>query len=236
MVTRYHELSEPFPRSFVETVKKGSRSEDYVNHAVVTDRLNRTVAYTFEVREVYTYRDEAGRNHVDGVLVRLRIGDEYRDEGGGPERASNFGDELKNAISDAVKRAGMRFGVAIQLWHELPEGTTDPDWGARPAQDAGPSGGTEAVQPARASAAPVPEPSEPGVSADPTDSGEGSEGTKGTSGSDYLSKEEQKAFAKALGGQTAALGAARDKYGERIRSLGDLTRDMALEMVGERVA
>ena len=63
----YAALSEPFPSKFIDTVRKGSRSESYVNHAVVTDRLNRVhPAWASELLHVETYVVE-GVPHVAGV-------------------------------------------------------------------------------------------------------------------------------------------------------------------------
>lgn len=122
-MTNYDRLSEPFPVDFIDRVNKGSHTEDYVNHAVVTDRLNRVLGedgWTFEILHRETFNDDKGVPHCVGVTVRLTIGDIFRDEVGTVGRQSNYGDELKACVSDAVKRAAMRFGVGIQLWHKLP--------------------------------------------------------------------------------------------------------------------
>ncbi len=51
----------------------------------------------------------------------------------------------------------------------------------------------------------------------------------------HLTKEEQQVFAKAFGGQPKALNAARERFGDRVRGLSDLTRAQALELTAGRV-
>lgn len=154
------------------------------------------------------------------------------------------GAELENAETSAVGRALVMAGIpskAVASHDEVrtkksggPTDTVNLTIVGQAAQDAAPSAGTGQSAPPLGTN-PVPETSEPEDPTAPTVFGEGTDRDEGSSGSGHLTKEEQKAFAKALGGQTVALGEARKKFGERIRSLSDLTRDMALEMVAERV-
>ena len=119
-MTLYEKLSAPFDPKFIQTVRKGNRSEDYVNHAVVTHRLNSVLGvdgWEFRVLEVQTYEDDG--LHVAHVLAEMTIDMAVRQEIGLPSRISKYQDEIKTAVSDALKRCAMRFGVAIQLWHEV---------------------------------------------------------------------------------------------------------------------
>jgi hypothetical protein len=77
---------------------------DYVGHAAVTDRLNRIAPdWTYTVDESFSFGDAfwvRGTMTVGGVS-RVEFGD---------------GDDPKDAIGNFIRRAAMRFGVAIDLW------------------------------------------------------------------------------------------------------------------------
>jgi len=123
------QLAEPFPASMVEKAPEGKYGE-YVSHPNVTQRALSIVGfYTFDVLEVirghaskvgerYPARDDA----VVGVVCRLTI---YPPEGprsvtevGAEDNPAmhNDGENLKNCVSDAVKRCWMRFGLGLHLW------------------------------------------------------------------------------------------------------------------------
>jgi hypothetical protein len=90
---------------------------DYVGHAALTDRL-------LEVDPEWTWEplalDEHGLPRFDrngGLWIRLtvcgvtRLG--YGDMGG-----KNGANAVKEAIGDALRNSGMRFGAALDLWHK----------------------------------------------------------------------------------------------------------------------
>ena len=90
---------------------------DYVGHAALTDRL-------LEVDPEWTWEplalDEHGLPRFDrngGLWIRLticgvtRLG--YGDTGG--KQGANA---IKEAIGDALRNGGMRFGAALDLWHK----------------------------------------------------------------------------------------------------------------------
>ncbi len=90
---------------------------DYVGHAALTDRL-------LEVDPEWSWEpfalDPSGLPLFDrngGLWIRLtvcgvtRIG--YGDMGG-----KNGANAVKEAIGDALRNAGMRFGAALDLWHK----------------------------------------------------------------------------------------------------------------------
>ncbi|AOD23835.1 hypothetical protein IM25_21480 [Rhodococcus sp. p52] len=90
---------------------------DYVGHAALTDRL-------LEVDPEWSWEpfalDDSGLPLFDrngGLWIRLticgvtRIG--YGDMGG-----KNGANAVKEAIGDALRNAGMRFGAALDLWHK----------------------------------------------------------------------------------------------------------------------
>lgn len=90
---------------------------DYVGHAAVTDRL-------LQVDPEWTWEPMAlaadglpARDPDGGLWIRLtvagvtRLGYGHADGKTGP-------DAVKEAIGDAIRNAGMRFGVALDLWHK----------------------------------------------------------------------------------------------------------------------
>jgi hypothetical protein len=127
---------------------------DYVGHAEVTDRfLSVDPQWTWEPvafgPDGLPAIDRAG-----GLWIRLTIAGVTR-LGYGHADGKNGPDAVKEAIGDALRNAGMRFGVGLDLWGAKFK-DPDPD-----AADHGPgeNGGDswEAAQPATARrAAPVP--------------------------------------------------------------------------------
>ena len=108
-------LREPFPKEQIGKLPKGGIQLDFVGHGYLTARL-------LDVDPLWTWEPFAladdGLPLLDefgGLWIRLtvcgvtRIG--YGDAGGrkGPNA-------IKEAIGDALRNAGMRFGVALELW------------------------------------------------------------------------------------------------------------------------
>src|SRR6266540_6671509 len=103
---------------------------DYVGHAAVTNRLNNAApdwTYTIERVEVRGsiervgderrfVSSEDGLPHVVAVFGTMTIGGVTRQEVGEVDSFTTYGLELKNAISDFIRRGAMRFGVALDLW------------------------------------------------------------------------------------------------------------------------
>lgn len=117
----WKELRKPFPAGTVGKLPKGGIQLDYVGHAAVTDRLLEVdPEWTWEplgVREDgLPATDNAGnlwiKLTVNGV-TRIGVGD---------------GKNAKECISDALRNAAMRFGVALDLWskEELESTLADP--------------------------------------------------------------------------------------------------------------
>ena len=105
----------PFPESVIR-VKGGAFQARYVDHAHVTERLN-------EVAPGWTWqpmaRDQNGLPllHEGGLWIWLDLPDGQRMAGyGEPGVMKNHHDNMKTAISDAIKNAAMRLGVALDLW------------------------------------------------------------------------------------------------------------------------
>jgi hypothetical protein len=112
-------LRAPFPAALIGKKPVGGTRLDYVGHAAVTDRLLQVdPLWYWEPMSV----DEYGAPRFDdnaGLWIRLtikghtRIGYGSGDNASGRKDAANL---VKEAISDALRNAAMRFGVALDLW------------------------------------------------------------------------------------------------------------------------
>lgn len=110
-------MMEPFAPNEINQIPKGGMKLDYVGHAALTKRLLETdLNWTWEPFAV----DADGLPKLDergGLWIRLtvcgitRIG--YGDSGN-----SRGTQAIKEAIGDALRNAGMRFGAALDLWHK----------------------------------------------------------------------------------------------------------------------
>lgn len=109
-------LREPFPREQIGRLPATQKRPelDFVGHAAVTDRLN-TVApdwsYTIDEAKRARSVDENGIERDGAYWIRgtMTIGGVSRPEYGD-------GADPKEAIGNFIRRAAMRFGVAIDLW------------------------------------------------------------------------------------------------------------------------
>ncbi len=103
------ELRAPFPPDVIGKIPKGGALLDYVGHAAVTDRL-------LKVDPEWTWEpfatDERGLPVLDAdgnLWIRLTVCGVTRPGVGDGKNA-------KELISDALRNAAMRFGVALDLW------------------------------------------------------------------------------------------------------------------------
>ncbi|WP_201787847.1 hypothetical protein, partial [Klebsiella pneumoniae] len=112
---RLAKLREPFPANQIGKLPKGGITLDFVGHGYLTARfLDVDPLWTWEPFAVgdngLPLLDEQG-----GLWIRLticgvtRIG--YGDAGG--KKGPNA---VKEAIGDALRNAGMRFGAARDMW------------------------------------------------------------------------------------------------------------------------
>jgi len=112
------DLRKPFPPHLISKLPATSKRPalDYVGHAAVTDRLNHAAPdWTYHVDPVEVVFTD-GTKHVVAVMGTLTIGGVSRVEAGAVDSPSTYGQELKEAISDFIRRGAMRFGVALDLW------------------------------------------------------------------------------------------------------------------------
>lgn len=90
---------------------------DYVGHAALTKRLLEADSeWSWEPMAV----DEQGMPVLDrngGLWIRLTVCGVTR-IGYGDAQGKSGGNAVKEAIGDALRNAGMRFGAALDLWHK----------------------------------------------------------------------------------------------------------------------
>jgi hypothetical protein len=120
-------LRAPFDKSDIEYLPKGGRSLAYVGHARVTDRLIQVdPEWTMEPLAVNQYGSPMFEgdeyNRPVGLWVKLTVGGVTR-IGYGTTEYHDKGDEhkidpeaIKKILSDALRNAAMRFGIALDLW------------------------------------------------------------------------------------------------------------------------
>jgi hypothetical protein len=99
-------LRQPFPKEQIGKIpaSQGRPPLDYVGHAAVTDRLNKSAPdWSYTVDQLFDHGNTAyvrGTMTIGGVS-RMEYGD---------------GKTPKEAISNFIRRGAMRFGVALDLW------------------------------------------------------------------------------------------------------------------------
>jgi len=109
-------LAKKFPDKFIEKKKMGSREEDYINHAVIAQRLLSVVgAYNWDF-DVIT--DDNKVVAVKGTLTVDVDGKTVSVAGAGtPQNTSEpIGEQIKKMESDAFKRAASKLALGLQLW------------------------------------------------------------------------------------------------------------------------
>jgi len=107
---------------------------DYVGHAALTDRL-------LEVDPEWSWEPLAvGENGLPvfdkdgGLWIRLSICGVTR-LGYGDSQGKTGGNAVKEAIGDALRNAGMRFGAALDLWHKGDLHDASEEQGKAPAEE-----------------------------------------------------------------------------------------------------
>ena len=105
-------LRAPFKPEQIGKLPKGGKTLDYVGHAEVTDRLLQVDAeWTWEPME-----PPLGVDPSAGLWIRLTVAGVTRIGFGETSGGFSEADKIKAGISDAIRNAAMRFGVALDLW------------------------------------------------------------------------------------------------------------------------
>jgi len=117
-------LRAPFPESSIEFKNMANKSFAYINHAVVTDRLIEVdPAWYWQPISVDPNTGMPLLDDNNGLWIRLTVCGVSRIGYGASEPHQKGADAVKTAISDAIKNAAMRFGVALDLWGADANGT-----------------------------------------------------------------------------------------------------------------
>lgn len=110
-------LREPFLPRQIGKLPKGGVTLDFVGHAALTDRL-------LDVDPLWTWEPlaltEEGLPAIDkdgGLWIKLTICGVTR-LGYGDAADKKGPSAMKERIGDALRNAGMRFGIALDLWHK----------------------------------------------------------------------------------------------------------------------
>tara|TARA_B000000557_G_C20724009_1_gene421387 strand:- start:313 stop:762 length:450 start_codon:yes stop_codon:yes gene_type:complete len=123
------ELSKVFPDKFIH--KNPTGFGDYIQHSVIRQRLLSVLGgYSQEVKQVLREKltDKQGveKEVIVGVVLALTVEIDGElvtvEEVGDVEQPFNWktdGARLKDAVSDAVKRCAMAFGVGLHLWSQF---------------------------------------------------------------------------------------------------------------------
>jgi hypothetical protein len=117
VTAQLYELARPFPESMIAT-KPGKFAADFVSHGTVTARLLEVLGpFDWSIAKIITNADGIAV----GCIGRLEVTVDGRpvviEEIGDVEHPSpNSASNLKNASSDALKRAAMRVGLGLHLW------------------------------------------------------------------------------------------------------------------------
>lgn len=119
----YQNLSEPFPQEMERTLNKGGASLTYIPVSEVINRMNKVLgveAWSFSIKKW----EQLGTSIVAHVVVNANINGTMvsRDGVGGQKIKINkqgepvdIGDEVKGAVSDALKKAVQTLGVGLYL-------------------------------------------------------------------------------------------------------------------------
>jgi len=136
MSDMYNRLSEPFPPEMERTLNKGGTRLTYIPVSEVINRLNRVFGVDgWSSTIVYCKRDELDPDYiVAAVTLSARIAGDDKTSGGWVghdgiggqkiKRTKNgdivdLGDEMKGAVSDALKKAAQHFGIGLYLARDI---------------------------------------------------------------------------------------------------------------------
>ena len=110
-------LAKKFPEKLISQIKKGTHTEDYINHSVITQRLLQVCGpFDWDVEVIYSSEKPVA---VKGTLTATIDGKEVTVAGIGTDqnnKGKDDGDIIKEMESDALKRAAKNIGVGLHLW------------------------------------------------------------------------------------------------------------------------
>ena len=109
-------LARKFPEKLVSQIKKGTHTEDYVNHSVDAQRILQVCGqFNWDTEVIYSENVPCA---VKGTITVSIDGTPVKVTGIGTDQNNNkdIGDQIKEMESDALKRAASRIGVGLHLW------------------------------------------------------------------------------------------------------------------------
>jgi hypothetical protein len=113
-------LAKRVPPRYIKK-KPGGFEADYVSHSEIQQMLlaKLSVPPSQEIRQVITNTEGVVHGCVLRVVYVIDGETVVVEEAGDCERPqANNGANLKNAVSDAVKRCAMRVGLGLELWSQ----------------------------------------------------------------------------------------------------------------------
>ena len=119
----YQSLSEPFPQEMEKRLNKGGANLTYIPISEVINRMNKVLGVENWSFNVKTWQ-QVGTSIVAHVIVHAKINDTMvsRDGVGGQKIKMSkqgdpidIGDEVKGAVSDALKKAVQTLGIGLYL-------------------------------------------------------------------------------------------------------------------------
>lgn len=108
-------LREPFPASQIGKLPKGGIFLDFVGHGYLTARFLDADPYWDWEPLAYDERGLPLFDEFGGLWIKLTICGVTR-KGYGDAAGKKGPNAIKEAIGDALRNAGMRFGAALDLW------------------------------------------------------------------------------------------------------------------------
>jgi hypothetical protein len=119
----YQQLTEPFPQEMERSLNKGGANLTYIPVSEVINRLNKVIGVDKWGYSVKSWQ-QLGNSIVAHVTLSADIDGNFisRDGVGGQKikmtkqgEPVDIGDEVKGAVSDALKKAAQAFGVGLYL-------------------------------------------------------------------------------------------------------------------------
>jgi len=123
MTNIYQQLSEQFPQEMERSLNKGGASLVYIPVSEVINRMNKVLGVENWSFTVHSWQ-QLGTSIVAHIQLQAKINGEtvHRDGVGGQKikmskqgEPVDIGDEVKGAVSDALKKAVQTLGVGLYL-------------------------------------------------------------------------------------------------------------------------
>ena len=119
----YQQLTEPFPQEMERSLNKGGANLTYIPVSEVINRLNKVVGVDKWSYSVKSWQQLGNAIVAHVTLIAEIEGNTVTRDGVGGQKIKmtkqgeplDIGDEVKGAVSDALKKAAQAFGVGLYL-------------------------------------------------------------------------------------------------------------------------